>query len=83
MWDSADGIGWWILWGGLLLVLFCCTVVGLAVWAVGFATGRRADQPTDAGSANRSPLDVAKGRYASGDIDRDEFERIRQDLQSS
>ena len=79
----GDGMGWWMLWGGLMMVLFWGVVVGLIIWAVQSAPRRRADQPTDAGSADRSPLDIARGRYARGEIGRDEFERIRQDLQSS
>lgn len=82
MWDSGAGMGWWMLWGGGMMVLFWGAIIGLIVWAVRSATGRPAGQPTDRGSAGQSPLDTAKGRYARGEIGRDEFERIRQDVQS-
>lgn len=83
MWHAGDGMGWWMLWGGLMMVLFWGVIIGLIVWGFQSATGRRVDQPTDAGSTERSPLDIAKGRYARGDINREEFGRIRQDLDSS
>jgi len=37
---------------------------------------------TDRGgtSSKRGPLDVAKERYARGDISREEFEQIKKDL---
>jgi len=80
MWHAADGMGWWMLWGGLMMVVFWGVVIGLIVWGVQSVTGRRVDQPAGEGSAGRSPLGIAKERYARGEIGRDEFEQIRQDL---
>jgi putative membrane protein len=73
-------MGWWTLWGGLMMVLFWGAIIGLVFWALQSVTGRRVDQPTDAGSAERSPLDIARERYARGEIGRDEFARISKDL---
>ena len=41
--------------------------------------GGRADRESGATHAE-SPLEVAQRRYAAGDISRDEFQRIRKDL---
>ena len=35
------------------------------------------------GQAARSPLDIAKERYARGEISREEFEHLRKDLEVS
>ena len=83
MWHGFDGMGWWMLWGGLMTVLIWGAIIGLIVWAVRYATGRRVDQPMDAGSADRNPLEIVKGRYARGDINREEFERIKSGLEGS
>ncbi len=82
MWHTGDGMGWWMLWGGLMMVLFWGVIIGLIVWAIQSSTGWRAGQPRPESAADRSPLDIAKERYARGEIGRDEFERMRQDLQS-
>ena len=57
-----------------LFVLFWAALVGLAVWAIS------AWRPRD---DRREPtaLDIAKERYARGDISREEFDQIRLDLQ--
>jgi len=71
--DMHDGVGWWMIWGGVMMVIFWGSVIGLIVWGVARFTGQR---PSDTDSA----IDVARRRYASGEISRDEFEQIRQDL---
>ena len=71
--DMHNGMGWWMIWGGMMMVLFWGAVIGLIVWGAARFTGQR---PGVADSA----LGVARGRYASGEISRDEFEEIRQGL---
>jgi putative membrane protein len=73
MWGMHDGMGWWMVWGGVMMVLFWGAVIGLIVWGVSRATGG----PRTNGE---SPLDIARRRYARGEITREEFERLRQDL---
>jgi len=73
MWNMHDGIGWWMVWGGVMMVLFWGTVIGLIVWGVSQVTG-------GAARGEESPLDVARRRYARGEITPEEFERLRQDL---
>ena len=59
--------GWWslIFWGGL---------IALVIWGIMRLT-RRNDSAT-----RHDPLDVAKGRYARGEVSREEFEQIKKDL---
>ncbi len=71
--DMHNGAGWWMIWGGAMMVLFWGSVVGLIAWGVARFTGQR-QSDTD------SALGLVRGRYASGEISRDEFEQIRQDL---
>jgi putative membrane protein len=82
MLHAGDGMGWWMLWGGLMMILFWGAIIGLVVWAVQSITCRSADdaRPPESGIAPPTPLDIAKERYARGEIDHDEFERMRRDL---
>jgi putative membrane protein len=52
-------------------------IIGLVVWAIVRLT-RRGDSPRDTGE--RSALDIARERYARGEITRDEFQQIKKDL---
>ena len=54
-----------IFWGGL---------IALIVWGVTKLSRRDGPAP------RRDPLDVAKERYAKGEISREEFEQIKKDL---
>jgi putative membrane protein len=73
----GDGHGWmgfgWIFmlvfWG-----LIIAGVIALARWLLAQGTGAR-DAP------GKKPLDILKERYARGEIERDEFEQKRRDLQ--
>ena len=76
MWDGHDGMGWWMLWGSILWVVFIVAIVLVTARLSG--DGRRADntgQPPP-----EAPLDIARRRYASGELSREEFEQIRRDL---
>jgi len=62
------------MWLGLLLL------VVLVVWAVStLSMGRGGNQSPPA--AQETPLDILQKRYARGEIDREEYEQRRRDLQ--
>ncbi len=73
-WHMHDGWGWWMLVGWVWFVLFWGGLIALIVWAVN-RLGSRSQAST------LTPLDIAKERYARGEINADEFERIRKDLE--
>lgn len=72
-------------WGGmgfggpLMLILWVALIVG-AVWLVRWL------MTSDAAQRSRPPkntaLDTLRERYAKGEIDRDEFEQKRRDLET-
>ena len=78
MWHFGDGMGWWMLFGGVWMMLFWAAVIGLVVWLVIRLTRRRG--PNERGNGRRTPLEIARERYARGEISREEFEQIRKDL---
>src|SRR3972149_5532526 len=61
MWHTGDGMGWWMLWGGLMMILFWGAIIALVVWAVQ-SGGRRDDGPAPAGAA---PAATAPGTGTS------------------
>ena len=71
MWDMPIGMGWWmIVW----MVVFWGGLIALIVWGIKKLTERGNSTP------KRRPLDIAKERYAKGEISREEFEQIKKDL---
>jgi putative membrane protein len=71
MWHAHDGMGWWMVFGGVLWLLFWGSIVWLIVG--GRFQGERHPPP-------REPLDIARERYARGEIDRSTFEQLLRDL---
>jgi putative membrane protein len=62
--------------GGILMFLFWGLILGGGAWLL--ATGlHREEQPM---APVETPLEIARRRYARGEIDREEFDRIRQAL---
>jgi putative membrane protein len=64
--------------GGILTLLFWGAIIGGGVLLV---TGLRGRNATPA-NRDKSPLEILKRRYARGEIDHDEFERIKESLLS-
>jgi len=63
------GGGWWIsiiLWVAIILVVIW------GVRAIFMNSAKRSDQP--------SAMEILKRRYASGEISKDEFDRMKKDL---
>ena len=74
MWDMPAGMGWWMAFGGVQMVIFWGGLIALIVWGITKLSRRNGSTP------KHDPLDIAKERYAKGEISRDEFEQIRKDL---
>jgi len=75
MWGWPDGWGW-MVFGGLWMVVFWGGIIALIVWGVKKLTERGG---TSTGE-RRSALDIAKERYARGEITKDQFEQLKKDL---
>jgi putative membrane protein len=76
MWDGHEGMGWWMLLGTVWFVLFW----GAVIWAVATLASRLTRGESGGTTDRESPLDIAKRRYASGEISKEEFDRLRADL---
>jgi len=67
--------------GGLLaLVLFAVIAGAVVLLVVGLRGGKQTGSPSEPSAAEPSALDILKRRYASGEIDREEYERMREEL---
>ncbi len=69
-----DGMGWWMIFGGLWMLIFWGGLIALIVWGIMKLSRRNGSTP------KRNPLDIAKERYARGDISKEQFEQIKKDL---
>ncbi len=75
MWDMGDGMGWWMLIGSIWFVIFWGAIIWLVFTAIDRLAGRRGEGGGD------SAIEIARRRYARGEISREEFERIKRDLE--
>lgn len=66
------------MFGGLMMILFWGVVIALIVVLVKWLSDNRSS-----GSNTRDALDILRERFASGDIDEEEFERRRKMLEKS
>jgi putative membrane protein len=73
---------WWNGWGwgmGLVMLfgfLFWAAIIALVVWVVVRLTRRG----VSTGGGGQTALDIARERYARGEITREQFEQIKKDL---
>lgn len=66
--------------GGLGMLMFWALVIGGIVWLV--ATVSRSQSQTGAPRpAGEAPLDVLKRRYAAGEINKEQFDEMRRNLE--
>lgn len=71
-WDGGWHMGWWMIWWWILGVALVVLVFRLLVGA-----GRG---PTDGRPSRDSAEEILKRRYASGEIDRETYQRMAADL---
>jgi putative membrane protein len=76
-WGYGPGFGWWWIPMAIFWVLIIIGIVLLVVWLLGQARAR-AGGPGPSGSR---ALDILRERYARGEITREEYERMRRDLE--
>ncbi len=89
MWGNGFGMGGAWLLGGLMMLLFWAVVIGLTAWAIWAFTRRQTghvdySNPPQA-TARPAPqgdpaLQIAKERYARGEITREQYDEICQTL---
>jgi putative membrane protein len=70
-----DGIGWWWLFNWLFILLFGTGFIALIIWVI-----TRMGKGSSSATGSSNALDIAKERYAKGEISREEFEQIKKDL---
>jgi putative membrane protein len=74
-WGIHDGIGWWMVFGGVWMLLFWAAIIGLVVWGIRAITGS-----TGSPVNLEEPLEIARRRYSRGEITKEQFEEIRATL---
>jgi putative membrane protein len=90
MWVHYHEFSWaWLIGMGLIMFLFWGGLVVLGAWVFRAALGgnvhRAANRPDDEAQARPSgdrALEILKERYARGEISREEYEKIRDDLRT-
>ena len=74
MWGAYEGMGWWMVFGTISWLVF----LGALVFVFSRVFAPR--DGTTHGPSHESALDIARRRYASGEISEEEFRRIREQL---
>jgi putative membrane protein len=75
MWYMHDGMGWWMVFGGVWMIIFWGAVIALIVWGI-----KRLTRHSEAEFNKGNPVDIAKERYAKGEITKAQYEQIKKDL---
>lgn len=68
----------WHGYGGGMMWIFWIFLIVLVLWVIKANTGQGRNR--DSNVQNKSALDILEERYAKGEIERDEFEQKRKDL---
>ena len=72
MWWHHEGFGWFAVFGGILWLILLGVIIYLLISLLAPSREHRHQE--------EDPLQIAKRRYAKGEIAREEFEQIRRDL---
>ncbi len=84
-WMHGFGFGWGgMILGGLMMLLFWGVIIALVVFAVRALTRSGSGQTTppagSPGETRDQALEILRERYARGEITKDEYTTMRQDL---
>jgi putative membrane protein len=64
-------------YGGMFMWIIFLIVIGLLIYFIVQTQKTKGQTPTQ----NESPIDILKRRYAKGEIAREEYERMKKDLE--
>ncbi len=70
--------GWGMGLGWIYLIVFWAAIITAVVYLV-----KLVERNTGSEALHGSPLDTLKHRYAKGEITREEFERMKEELRKS
>jgi putative membrane protein len=73
MWYVHQGMGWWMVFVAILMILFWGGLITFIIWGI----SRLSRHGT---IGKQTPLDIAKERYAKGEITKEQFDQIKKDL---
>ncbi len=77
----VDGFHWgWMLFGGLMMLLFWGGLIALAVAIIRALSGGTSRSSKAEPSGDKTALRILEERYAKGEVSKDEFETIRADI---
>jgi uncharacterized membrane protein len=65
--------GWWMAVGEIWMIIFWGAALVVIMWGISKLTGINEAQ-------KEKPLDIAKRRYAKGEIDKHQLEEIKQNV---
>jgi putative membrane protein len=68
--------GWHV--GAIIMLVLLLVIIGLVVWGVMTLVKHSASASKSTGE--QDALDIAKRRYARGDISKEQFDQIKKDL---
>jgi putative membrane protein len=71
-WGAENMMGWF--GGGIMMIVFWALVIALIVWIVREVSGGNSVR------SRSNALDILKERYAKGEIDKEEFEAKKKDI---
>ena len=74
MWYMHEGMGWWMVFGGVWMIVFWGGLIALIAWGISRLSKRGESHQ------KQNPLDIAKERYARGELAKKDFEQIKRDL---
>ena len=69
---ANEGMGWWMVVGGVWMVIFWAIVIGLVVWGVGRISRGKAERP----DAGEMPTETGRKRLARGEITKRAFDEL-------
>jgi putative membrane protein len=77
MWYHYHEWGGWHI-GGIILLVLLLVIIGLVVWGVMTLGKHGSSVSRSAGEGDA--LDIARRRYARGEITKEQFDQIKKDL---